>query len=248
LKGHLAERFGVPVYVEHDARAGALAEWLFGAGKGVDDLVYLTISTGLGGAVISSGRLIGGPDGVAGELGHLTVDMDGPVCSCGGRGHFERLSSGSGIARSAMDALAAGEHAPVLARIAAEIAPRQLEAVDVSRAAAEGDPTAAGIIDRAIRAFAASVVSIVDVFNPERIIVGGGVAEAWGEGLLQPARELVAATAFRVAGRRVQIMAAALGPDVGLIGALPLVRMALPTGGGTPHAERIAASQRAGAA
>ena len=99
-----------------------------------------------------------------------------------------------------------------------------------------------------MRAFAASVVSIVDVFNPERIIVGGGVAEAWGEALLQPARELVAATAFRIAGRRVQIVPAALGPDVGLIGALPLVRMALPRGARGHHAELIPAAQPAGAA
>ena len=229
LADRLSDALDMPALMERDTHVAILAERAFGAGAGLDDLVYLTISTGLGGAVISGGRLISGPDGVAGELGHLTVDMDGPLCACGGRGHFERLSSGSGIARSARDALADGADAPELRRIAAEIAPRQLEAVHVSRAAAAGDPIAEAIIDRAMRAFAASVVSIVDVLNPERIIVGGGVAEAWGERLLQPARELVAATAFRIAGRRVQIVRAALGPDVGLIGALPLVRMALPT-------------------
>jgi glucokinase len=247
LAERLADAVGLPAVMERDTHVAILAERAFGAGAGLDDLVYLTISTGLGGAVISGGRLISGPDGVAGELGHLTADMDGPICSCGGRGHFERLSSGSGIARSAIEALAGGADGPELARIAAEIAPRQLEAVHVSQAAAAGDPIASAIIDRAVRAFAASVVSIVDVFNPERIIVGGGVAEAWGEALLQPARELVRATAFRIAGRRVQIVPAALGPDVGLIGALPLVRMALPSGGDGPQAERIAAAQPAGA-
>ena len=248
LADRLADACGLPAVLERDTHVAILAERDFGAGSGLDDLVYLTISTGLGGAVISGGHLLSGPDGVAGELGHLTADMDGPICSCGGRGHFERLSSGSGIARSANEALAAGEDAPELRRIGAEIAPRPLEAIHVTRAAQAGDRVAAGIIDRAVRAFAASVVSIADVFNPERIIVGGGVAEAWGEALLQPARELVAATAFRVAGRRVQIVPAALGPDVGLIGALPLVRMALPTGSVAPQAEHIAAPQPAGAA
>ena len=248
LADRLAEATGLPAVLERDTHVAILAERAFGAGAGLDDLVYLTISTGLGGAVISGGRLISGPDGVAGELGHLTADMDGPRCACGGRGHFERLSSGSGIARSAIEALAAGEDAPELERIAAEIAPRLLEAVHVSRAAQAGDRIAAAIIERAVRAFAASVVSIVDVFNPERIIVGGGVAEAWGEALLEPARELVAATAFRVAGRRVQIVPAALGPDVGLIGALPLVRMALPMGSVVLHPEPIAAPRSAGAA
>lgn len=248
LADRIAETLDMPAVMERDTHVAILAERAFGAGAGLDDLVYLTISTGLGGAVISAGRLISGPDGVAGELGHLSVDMDGPICACGGRGHFERLSSGSGMARSAGDALAEGANAPELARISAEIAPRPLEAVHISRAADAGDPTARAIIDRAVRAFAASVVSIVDVFNPDRIIVGGGVAEAWGENLLQPARDLVASTAFRIAGKRVQIVPAALGADVGLIGALPLVRMALPTGSREQHAEFISAAQPSGAA
>jgi glucokinase len=223
-----------------------LAEHAVGAGVGLTDLVYLTVSTGIGGAVISDGALMRGPDGVAGELGHITVDMNGPVCGCGGRGHLERMTSGTGMARSAAEALAATSDAqadaPELARIAARVAPEPLEARHVSEAAAAGDPTARRIIDTAVRAFAAAAVSIVDIFNPQRIIVGGGIALAWGEALLGPARELVAKTAFRVARARVSIVPASLGDDTGLIGALPLVRLALSNGPVAAHSQAVPAA------
>jgi glucokinase len=143
------------------------------------------------------------------------------------------------MAKSATDALEAGSNAPELARIAERIAPAPLEARHVSEAAAAGDPIARSIVDTAVRAFAAAMVSIVDIFNPQRIIVGGGIALAWGDQLLGPARKLVAETAFRVSRARVSIVPASLGDDTGLIGALPLVRLAL---SGTPahgHAELV---------
>ena len=223
LGPRLGTAFGLPWALERDTQVAVLAEWAFGAGRGLTDLVYLTISTGVGGAIVSSGRLITGPDEVAGELGHLTIDMNGLICSCGGRGHLERMASGSGMARSAREAVEAGEDAPQLARIAARIAPAPLDGRHVSEGAEAGDPVAARIVNDARRAFAASVVSIVDVFNPQRVIVGGGITMAWGDTLLQPARDLVAATAFRVQARRAEIVPASLGDDVGLIGALPLV-------------------------
>jgi glucokinase len=242
LVERLSGALGLPATMERDTNVAILGERGFGAGIGCDDLVYLTVSTGIGGAVISDGALLRGPDGVAGELGHITVDMNGPLCGCGAPGHLERLASGSGMARSAIEALAANPGAaPELARIAASIAPSALEAHHVSAAATAGDPTARTIVETAIRAFAAAAVSIVDVFNPARIIVGGGIALAWGEALLGPARELVARTGFRVARSRVSIVPAQLGDDVGLIGALPLVRLALLRGGPEPHPEHIAA-------
>ena len=223
LGPRIGEALGLPWALERDTNVAILAEHAFGAGLGLSDIVYVTVSTGIGGAVISDGRLIKGPDGAAGELGHLTVDMNGPQCSCGGRGHLERMSSGSGMARTAREALDAGESAPELARIAEQMAPLPLEARHVSEAAAAGDAVAMRIVENARRAFAASAVSIVDVFNPQRIIVGGGITLAWGDELLGPARDLVAATAFHLQARRVEIVPASLGDDVGLIGALPLV-------------------------
>ncbi len=230
LGPRIGEAVGLPWALERDTQVAILAEGAFGAGRGLTDFVYLTVSTGIGGAVISGGRLLRGPDGAAGELGHLTVDMNGLECSCGGRGHLERMTAGSGMARTAREALEAGEHAPELARIAARLAPLPLEGRHVHEAAVAGDPVATRIVQDAIHAFAATAVSIVDVFNPQLIIVGGGIAMAWGDELLDPARELVAATAFHLQARRVEIVPASLGDDVGLVGALPLVAAALSEG------------------
>jgi glucokinase len=205
-----------------------LGERDFGAGEGSDDLVYLTISTGVGGAAISGGQPVVGPDGVAGELGHMTVDMDGPICACGGVGHLEAIASGTGIAASARAAIEAGHPAPELRRIAAEIAPASLTAVHVSHAAGLGDATAGVILERARRAVALAVVSLVNVFGPDVVILGGGISLAWGERLIAPARDAVARSAFRIQAERARVVAAALGDDVGLIGTVPLVASALP--------------------
>jgi glucokinase len=224
----LGERFGVPAALEKDTNVSILGEAVFGAGRGADDLVYLTISTGIGGAILSGGRLLTGPDGVAGELGHLTVDMDGPLCGCGARGHLEALASGTGIANAARDALDAGEPARILRRVAEEVAPAPISGADVARAADLGDAVAGVIIERARRAVAVSVVSIVDIFGPDAVILGGGISIAWGERLVGPAREAVATTAFRIQAARAKVVPAALGDDVGLVGTVPLVASALP--------------------
>jgi len=219
----LGDALSLPWSLDRDTNVAVLAESRFGAGAGFPDLVYVTVSTGIGGGIITSGRLLTGGQRAAGEVGHISVDMDGPICGCGARGHLERLSSGTGIARSAHEALDTDVHAPVLRAIAAREAPRPLEAVHVDEAATAGDAVALDIIARAIRAFAAAIVSIANLFAPDRIIVGGGIAIAWGDRLLQPARDAVEAHAFRVQAARVRIVPAALGDDVGLIGALPLV-------------------------
>jgi glucokinase len=224
----LGEALGLPWAMGKDTNVNILGERDFGAGEGSGDLIYLTISTGVGGAALSGGRPVVGPDGVAGELGHMTVDMDGPTCGCGGIGHLEALASGTGIANNARSALDRGEDAPQLARIAAEISPRPLSAVHVSQAADLGDPAATVILERARRAVAVAVVSIVNVFGPDVVILGGGITIAWGERLIAPASEAVAESAFRIQAERVRIVQAALGDDVGLIGTVPLVASALP--------------------
>jgi glucokinase len=225
LVAPIAAALSLPVALERDTHVAALAEWEYGAARGLTDFLYLTVSTGIGGAIVAGGRLIGGPDGVAGELGHLLVEIDGPPCGCGGRGHLEAIASGSGIARIAATAIAAGE-APGLASLAAGLG-RGLDARDVAEAADDGDEAAAGIIGRARRAFAESCVSLVDVFAPERIVVGGSIARNQGERWLGPARERVAAVGFSIPRARVEIVPADLGDDVGLVGALPLLRRSL---------------------
>jgi glucokinase len=215
---------GLPAALERDTHVAALAELAFGAARGCRDFLYLTVSTGFGGAIVVGGRLYGGPDGVAGELGHLPVDLDGPPCGCGGRGHIEAICSGSGIARLATEAALAGRSGALAARLAAR-APGPLEGRDVADAADAGDPEAGAILERAQRAFAAYVVGLVNAFAPERIVVGGSLAAGQGERLLGPARDAVLRTAFRIPRERVEIVPAALGDDVGLVGAVPLLAL-----------------------
>ena len=222
------DALGLPWAMGKDTNVAILGERDFGAGEGSGDLIYLTISTGVGGAALLGGRPVVGPDLVAGELGHITVDMDGPLCGCGGVGHVEAFASGTGIALRAAEALESDAEAPELRRIAAEIAPSPLSAVDVSEAADLGDPAASFILERARRAVAVAVVSIVNVFGPDAVILGGAIALAWGERLIAPAREAVAESAFRIQADRAKVVPAALGDDVGLIGTVPLVASALP--------------------
>ncbi|OGN83967.1 MAG: hypothetical protein A2X23_07650 [Chloroflexi bacterium GWC2_73_18] len=214
---------GLPAYVERDTNVAALAEGAFGAARAARDYLYLTVSTGLGGAIVSEGHLVLGPDGTAGELGHLPVELDGPPCGCGGRGHLEAIASGVAVARAARRAVERGE-SPELERLAAEHGLGGLDARRVAEAETAGDPAATAIMARARHAFAAVCVGLVDVFNPELIVVGGSLARAQGERWLAPARESVARHAFRIPARRARIVPAALGDDVGLVGATVLVR------------------------
>ena len=210
LAAAIGEPLGLTAVIERDTQVAALAEGRFGAARGLSDYVYLTVSTGIGGAAVIDGRLLRGPDGHAGELGHMTVDFDGPACGCGARGHLEAMSSGTGIARAAR---AAGMG--------------DLTASQLAAAEERGDERATLIMERARAAFAAAAISIVDIFNPQRLIVGGGVAIGQGDRLLGQAREAVRGHAFRRPAARVEIVAAELGDDVGLIGCVSLVSLAL---------------------
>ncbi|MBI3746830.1 MAG: ROK family protein [Chloroflexi bacterium] len=220
----IAQAMGLPAALERDTNVAALAEMTFGAARGVRNFLYLTISTGVGGSVVIDGRIYGGPDRVAGELGHIPVVLDGPVCGCGGVGHVEAIASGAGMAKIAAEAVARG-NAPALAARARAIAPRPLEALDIAEVAEAGDAVASGIIETGRRAVAQLLVGLVNTFNPEAIVLGGAIAQAQGERLLGPARAAVEAWAFRIPRTRVRIAPAELGDDVGLLGAVPLVAL-----------------------
>jgi len=221
----LAERardsLGLPAFLDRDTQVAALGEGAFGAARGCADYLYLTVSTGIGGAVVSGGNLLRGPDGTAGELGHLLVDRHGPPCGCGAVGHLEAIASGSAIARAARRAIEAGE-SQLLARLAFERGPA-FGAREVAEAESAGDPVAASIMSGAREAFAHACVGLVDVFNPSLIVVGGSLAAGQGDRWLDPARAAVARESFRVPGRRARIVPAALGADVGLVGGVVLV-------------------------
>jgi len=212
----------LPWAIDRDTHVAVLGELAFGAARGVRELLYLTVSTGIGGAIVSDGRLVAGADGVGGELGHISLELDGPMCGCGARGHLEAISSGSGIARAAREAVDAGR-APGLRALRDRVARDGLTARDVAAAEDAGDPDAAAIMERARHAFAEAVVSLVDLFNPELIVVGGSLGRAQGERWLGPARAAVHQRSFGIPAARVRIVEAALGDDVGLVGAIPLV-------------------------
>jgi glucokinase len=221
IAAELGAALGLPAFLERDTNVAALGEMAFGAARDCSDFVYLTVSTGVGGAIISEGRIFHGPDGTAGELGHTPVAMDG-LCGCGAVGHLEAFLGGAAMARAACQAVADGQ-SPFLAARAKRKGIARIEARDVAEGEDAGDEACHAILERGRRAFAVACVGFVDALNPTRIVVGGAISDAQGERLLGPARLEVATTAFRTPRSRVQIVHAELGADVGLAGCHPLV-------------------------
>jgi glucokinase len=223
LAAELATAEDLPAFLDRDTNVAALGERAFGAARDCDDFIYLTISTGVGGAIVSGGRLFHGPDGLAGELGHVPVSLEGPRCGCGGVGHVEAFAAGISLARPA-DALVAAAASPFLADRARALRPGEaLSARDVAEGSLAGDPACAELMATARRAVAAACVGYVNAFNPHRIVIGGSIAEAEGDRLLEPIRAAIAGEVFEVLAKRVRVVPAALGADVSLAGAQPLV-------------------------
>lgn len=237
IADELGRRLGLPAFLERDTNVAALGEMAFGAARECVDFIYLTVSTGVGGAIVSEGRIFHGPDGTAGELGHMPVSMEG-VCGCGAVGHLEAFLGGASMARTARGAVADGT-SPFLAARAVQKGVEAIEARDIAEGEDAGDATCQAIMERGRRAFAVACVGFVDALNPTRIVIGGAISDAQGERLLGPARAEVAATAFRTPRSRVKIVHAELGGDVGLAGGHPLViaRLGDPAwrGGRTTH-------------
>ncbi len=223
IAAELERGLELPAFLDRDTNVAALGEQAFGAARGVDDFIYLTVSTGVGGAIVTGGKILHGPDGLAGELGHVPVELDGPRCGCGGIGHVEAIAAGVALAREARAILASGGSDFLAARAAALPAGEELSAKDIAEGAEAGDPACRVVMDRARRAVAAACVGYVNAFNPHRIVIGGAIAEAEGDRLLQPIRDAIASEAFDVVARKVTIVPAELGGDVSLAGAQPLV-------------------------
>jgi glucokinase len=211
LRERLERAFGLPIVLENDANAAALGELRYGAGRGARSIVYLTVSTGIGGGIILDGRIWHGVKDAAGEIGHITVDPDGDRCGCGNRGCLEAISSGTSIARRAREMMASRRPSE-LARVAAPTA------ADVVRCAREGDPLASEVWDRAVRYLGIGVAAVITTLAPERIVIGGGVSRA-GDALFEPLREHVRRLVKLVPVDSIPILPATLGPDVGILGA-----------------------------
>jgi glucokinase len=224
LATELEAALGLPAYLERDTNVAALGEHAFGAARNVQDFLYVTVSTGVGGAIMTAGQLLHGPDGTAGELGHISVELDGPLCGCGGTGHLEAISGGVALARDARAAVARGDSPFLAARAAASPeGPAALEARDVAEGEDAGDPTCGALMAHARHAFAMACAGFVNAFNPDLIVVGGSIAEHQGDRLLEPARAEIRRGAFATPGGRVRVVPAELGPDVSLAGSQPLV-------------------------
>jgi glucokinase len=221
LGDELRVAFNAPVSIENDANAGAIGEAL-AAGDWATTLVYLTISTGIGGAVMIDGQLHRGRSGLAGEIGHLPMASDGPLCSCGHRGHLEALASGPAIARAAMAALTGGLPESSLGRIVSEHG--ALTARDVAEAAAAGDGLAVSVLASAGRHIGHAVAISAMILDPDLVIVGGGVSLA-GESLWRPLRDEVEAQLASL-GVAPAIRPAAHGSESALRGSIELARRA----------------------
>jgi glucokinase len=219
----LRERLDRPVFLENDANAAAYGEWRYGAGVGLRHLIYLTISTGIGAGLILNGQMYRGADGAAGELGHMTIDVNGPPHNCGMIGCLEVLASGTSIARMAHEAVATGR-AELLARLAAQSG--ELTAHEVAEAADAGDLAAQEILARASMCLGVGLANYINIFNPEAIVVGGGVTRI-GRQFLEPAFALARSRAFRLPSERVRLLLAALEGRSEVLGVSALARDSL---------------------
>jgi glucokinase len=219
LKAELERRLGVPVQADNDATCAAWGEHHVGAAKGLDEVVLVTLGTGIGGGIVTGGRISRGANGFAGEVGHMVVDPAGPPCLCGRHGCWERFASGTGLGALGREAALAGRASRV-----AELAggdPDGVRGEHVTAAAAEGDAEAVAVMARLAWWVALGLYNLANAFDPEAFVVGGGLAEA-GDVLFDPVR-----TAFAelVGGYRrpvIDILPAVLGEHAGAIGAASL--------------------------
>ena len=215
---------GSTIVVENDANCAAWGEWVSGAARGVDDVLMITLGTGIGGGIILGGSLFRGANGFAGEIGHVVVDPNGPACPCGQRGCWERYASGSGLGWLAREAAVAGRAVRVVELAGGD--PESVRGEHVTRAAAEGDAQAQAVMDRFAWWVALGLANLANTFDPSRFVLGGGLVEA-GALLLEPVSrqflELVEAAAHRPP---IEIVPAALGERAGAIGAADLARRA----------------------
>jgi glucokinase len=225
LRNLLERRFGVPVVIDNDATAAAIGEHAFGAGAGTREMLMLTLGTGVGGGIICGGRPYRGVSGAAAELGHIIIDMNGPKCpaNCPNHGCLEAYVAGPAMAAAAA---AAAEAEPTSALGRALSAGHAIDSRLLASLGREGDAGAVAVLARLGEYLGVGLVTLVNIFNPEAIVIGGGAAAA-GELLLGPARAVLLTRGSRPARDQVRIVPAALGPDAGFIGAAALALIEL---------------------
>lgn len=217
LKKDLEDALKIPVFLDNDANSACLGEYYFGAGRGVKNLVYITISTGIGAGIIIDGKILHGQRDSAGEVGHQTILPDGPLCNCGNRGCLEALASGTAIVKRAEEAILRGEDT-----ILREWSKKEkISAKMVRSAYLEGDKVAERIWKTALEYLGIGIGNVITIVSPERVVFGGGIMNA-GEEVLETVKRVVKERVRLVPVDKVEIVLAQLGEDVGIYGALAL--------------------------
>jgi len=205
IQSNLQKRWGLPVSLNNDAELGALGEWAYGVGRGENHLAYIKVGTGVGSGLLFNGQIYRGATGSAGEIGHLTIEENGPLCDCGNSGCLEALAGGKAIARQAREAILKKQRT-----LLSSMGPMEsLTARDVASAARRGDLVSQKIIANAGRYLGIAIAGLVNLFNPRTVVVGGGVAQI-GDLLLQPIRDTVTQRSLQASARTVRINTAVL--------------------------------------
>lgn len=230
LQTELNHALKLPVYVTNDVRAATWGEWQYGSGKGRSDILCVFVGTGVGGGVVSGGRMLLGYNNSAGEVGHMTIELNGPKCTCGNYGCFESLVGGWAIARRAREAVKNAPKAgkPLLATVNDNA--EELSAKNVFQLARKDDPLAKSIVDAVSQDLVAGIAGLVNAFNPQIVIIGGGVINGYPE-FLESIRLGVPKRALKNAVESLQIVEASLHADAGVIGAAAFARDASNIGG-----------------
>ena len=219
LRDRLREATGISVFLDNDANLAALGEYYFGAGRGSVNMLYVTVSTGIGAGIIINGSIYRGAGGGAGEVGHMVLSPGGPLCGCGRKGCLESLASGTAMAERAAELVSAGLGKAILREAGDD--PGQLTAASVARAAGAGDPEAAGIISGAGTYLGMGMANLINVLNPDRLVMGGGALESGNIFWDSMAVELAARSLGPALGD-VTVVKSGLGGKSGLMGAVAM--------------------------
>ena len=217
----IEDGFHIPTGIDNDVRCAALGELKFGAGRGCENFICITVGTGIGSGIVINGKVVRGATNAAGELGHIKLQMNGgPICGCGDTGCLEAFASGPAIVAMAQEYIKGGKSTKF--REMAAVEGGEITPYMVAKAAEEGDPVAKRIFQIVGEYIGIGLTSVINLLNPERVIIGGGVAES-GELLLGPIRKTIKERAMVVAGNAVEIVPAQLGNSAGVIGASMLI-------------------------
>jgi glucokinase len=216
LRDIIQNKLGKKAFLINDANAAALGEFYFGAARGVRNFIYVTLSTGIGGGIVIDGKIYGGAIGAAGEVGHMTIDDKGPICNCGNRGCWETLASGTALAREARHRIKESIRTLILEYAEGDV--EKVTAEVIHSAAEQGDSLAKKLISRTGYYVGVGLANLINIFNPELIVIGGGLSNI-GDMLLKPAFKTAGERAYKEAFQAVRFASPELGRNSGVLGA-----------------------------